>query len=393
MALDSGLRVPLIVSIPAKFQHLAPSGWQAGGSSDRLVAFVDFAPTVLSLAGVDVPEWYQGAAFLGTEDAPAKQYLFGFRDRMDERIDLVRTVYDGRYLYSRNYLPHRSHGQHVDYLFQTPTTRVWHELYQAGEVSEVQSHFWSQTRSPVELYDLENDPDELVNLVESEDHRAVRLRLARLLEEHLERTRDVGFLPEGRAAQTKREAIAVADGPRRERLPLRGHLSSSRAGDWSRTNPARELAAFARPSRPGGALLGSHRLPAREHSGQLTGCAAAGQAASTTPNPSVVVAAAEWNVRFGKKKVRRRALQRLVESADVSTPSRHRSSGRLSTFWTSWTKEQGRCIHNCRRSPRPRPALPRWAASYVTASDRQTAERPRLRPTNRSANRYFFPRA
>ena len=83
----------------------------------------------MSLAGVEIPEHYHGSAFLGPQSAAPKPYLFGFRGRMDERIDMVRTVFDGRYLYSRNYLPHRSHGQHVDYLFQTPPTRVWHQLY------------------------------------------------------------------------------------------------------------------------------------------------------------------------------------------------------------------------------------------------------------------------
>ncbi|MFP6903014.1 MAG: sulfatase, partial [Verrucomicrobiia bacterium] len=49
---NSGLRVPLILFVPEKWKHLAPSDYKAGGRSDRLVGFIDFAPTLLSLAGV-----------------------------------------------------------------------------------------------------------------------------------------------------------------------------------------------------------------------------------------------------------------------------------------------------------------------------------------------------
>src|SRR5205823_11428801 len=53
---DSGLHVPLVVYFPPKFKHLAPPEYKPGGKSDRLVSFVDFAPTMLSLAGLKPPE-------------------------------------------------------------------------------------------------------------------------------------------------------------------------------------------------------------------------------------------------------------------------------------------------------------------------------------------------
>ena len=82
---------------------------------------------------------------------------------MDERTDLVRTVTDGRFVYCRNFMPHLPHGQHVGYQFQTPTTRIWNEMYEAGQLTPVQAAFWSR-RPPEELYDLVNDPDETINL-------------------------------------------------------------------------------------------------------------------------------------------------------------------------------------------------------------------------------------
>ena len=101
--LDTGLRVPLIVSIPPKFRHLTPQGFNPGGATERLVGFIDLAPTMLSLAGIQPPDYLQGTAFLGPYEGPVQPYLYGFRDRMDERYDLVRSIRDERFLYLRNY--------------------------------------------------------------------------------------------------------------------------------------------------------------------------------------------------------------------------------------------------------------------------------------------------
>src|SRR5262249_13633249 len=104
---NSGLHVPLLVHIPQKFQHLAPRDYKAGGKTDRLVNFVDFAPTLLSLVGIKPPDYFQGSAFLGKFEAAPRSFVHGFRGRMDERIDLVRSVRDQQYVYLRNYLPHK----------------------------------------------------------------------------------------------------------------------------------------------------------------------------------------------------------------------------------------------------------------------------------------------
>jgi arylsulfatase A-like enzyme len=191
----SGLHVPLVIHIPATFQHLAPKDYQPGGATERLVGFVDFAPTLLSLAGVRAPAWMQGGAFLGEFPAPESKYLHGFRGRMDERYDLVRSVRNQRYLYVRNYLPHLIYGQHLEYMFQTPATRVWKDLYDRGMLQPPRTFFWE--RKPMEeLYDLIEDPDEVRNLAGSSQHRTVLEELRRAQRDHLLQTRDVGLLPE-----------------------------------------------------------------------------------------------------------------------------------------------------------------------------------------------------
>jgi arylsulfatase A-like enzyme len=193
---DSGLRVPIIVHIPEKYGYLASADYRPGGASDRMVAFVDLAPTVLSLAGIRPPEHMQGHAFLGENPVPARRLNFGFRGRMDERIDLMRSVTDGRHVYIRNFMPHRIYGQYLDYMFQTPTTRIWKKLYDEGKLNAAQRRFW-ESKPSEELYDLEQDPDEINNLADSPAHREMLLSLRQASRDHILKIRDIGFLPEG----------------------------------------------------------------------------------------------------------------------------------------------------------------------------------------------------
>jgi len=121
---NSGLNVPLIIRVPERFRQLAPEDYRPGAATDRLVGFVDFAPTLLSLAGIKPPDWMQGHAFMGRFAAASHKHIFGFRGRMDERYDLVRSVRNDRFIYLRNYRPDLIYGQHLAYMFETPTTQT-----------------------------------------------------------------------------------------------------------------------------------------------------------------------------------------------------------------------------------------------------------------------------
>src|SRR5690606_28436808 len=125
--------VPLIVSVPKKYQHLLPADTPAAGSAERLVALIDLGPTMLSLAGLPIPREYQGHAYLGKSASEPQPYLYGFRGRMDERIDRSRNVRNQRFHYIRHYMPNRLAGAHNAYMFQTPSAEVWRELYDAGK--------------------------------------------------------------------------------------------------------------------------------------------------------------------------------------------------------------------------------------------------------------------
>lgn len=190
---DSGLHVPLVIRFPEKYREIAPGG--PGTRTDRLVSFVDFAPTVLSLAGVPIPQYMQGKAFLGSQEEKPREYAYSFRGRMDERIDMSRTVRDKKYRYIRNYLPHKIYGQYLGYLWRAPSMRSWEREYQAGNLDEIQSQFWNP--KPVEeLFDIEADPHNVNNLAKDPTYKSTLNRMRKANEKWMKRIRDVGFIPE-----------------------------------------------------------------------------------------------------------------------------------------------------------------------------------------------------
>ncbi|WP_461107381.1 sulfatase-like hydrolase/transferase [Spirosoma koreense] len=190
---ESGLHVPLVVHLPKKYAQLAKA--KAGSQTDQLVTFLDFAPTILSLAGIKIPEYMQGQAFLGTQQKPEQPYAYGFRGRMDETIDLSRSVRDKKYRYIRNYLPHKIYGQHLNYLWQAPSIRSWEAEYKAGRLNEVQSRFW-QPKPAEELYDVAADPDNIHNLAADPRYANELSQLRKANEQWLRQSNDVGFIPE-----------------------------------------------------------------------------------------------------------------------------------------------------------------------------------------------------
>ncbi|MES2739064.1 MAG: sulfatase-like hydrolase/transferase [Verrucomicrobiota bacterium] len=193
---NSGLQVGLIMHFPEKWKHLAPKGYSQGGVNEELVSFVDLTATLLSIAGVKPPDYFQGRAVCGEFAKPAPEFIHGFRGRMDERYDLVRSTTDGRYVYIRNYMPQLPYGQFLNYMFQQATTRVWKVKFDEGNLPELQTRFW-KTKPAEELYDLESDPWETINLADSTAHAEIKNRLAQGQRQWLAQVRDLGFIPEG----------------------------------------------------------------------------------------------------------------------------------------------------------------------------------------------------
>jgi uncharacterized sulfatase len=191
---DSGMRVPLLVRFPKKWQQLAPA--KPGETTDRLVSFVDFAPTLLSLAGVKAPAHMQGVAFLGPAAGRPREFVFGARDRVDEVYDTARSVRDARWLYIRNYRPHLSWAQPEGYSDQSDFRRELLRLGREGKLGAGPMTYLAPTRAQEELYDTAADPHQLHNLAGRPEHRAVLEKMRARLRDWLLETRDLAFLPE-----------------------------------------------------------------------------------------------------------------------------------------------------------------------------------------------------
>ncbi len=307
---NSGLNVCLIASIPAKYRHLAAAGYQQGGRSGRLIEFIDLAPTVLSLAGIEPLKHFHGEAFLGPFAQAPKRYLHGFRGRMDERLDSVRSVRDERYVYIRNYMPHKIYGQYLAYMWETPTTQVWERLYKEGKLNAAQRKFW-EPKPPEELYDLRSDPDEVNNLAGSPAHRQV---LERMRAEH--RRYELAIRDAGMLAESEMHARSGGESPYdMARDPKRFDgarlLDAAQLASGMDPGAAPRLAKMLGDSDSGVRYWGAMGLLMR---GEKTAAAhaAALRKALADSSPAVRIAAGEALGRFGGAEGLKAAMDALV---------------------------------------------------------------------------------
>ncbi|MCC5936880.1 MAG: sulfatase-like hydrolase/transferase [Lunatimonas sp.] len=187
-----GTQVPMMIHIPEKWKHLSPKS--DFSIDESLVSFVDLAPTLLSLAGIDIPDIMQGNNFL---DAKTKKpFIHFYRDRMGERYDFSRAVTDGKFYFIRNFMPHRPLGRDSRYGFEVQANwRAWEAHHEAGKTNDLQSKFF-EPKEATELFDSKKDPWHVENLVADNVHRDRVTQLSEELDAWMIKTRDVGLIPE-----------------------------------------------------------------------------------------------------------------------------------------------------------------------------------------------------
>ncbi len=201
---ESGTHVPLIVRIPKRFR-MGEQGTPASIDT-QLISSVDFGPTVLNLAGVEVPHHVQGRAFLGSDLDPARSYIFGARDRMDERYDIIRAVRDNRFRYIRNFEPLKPYYQYMNTPEKGATMREIRRAEQEANLTEV-SQLFSASQKPVEeLYDVEADPHEVKNLAENPQYQEKLVEMRKALAAWQQQIGDIGLVPEAEIARLEKQA-------------------------------------------------------------------------------------------------------------------------------------------------------------------------------------------
>jgi arylsulfatase A-like enzyme len=314
MPYDSGLHVPMIVIFPEKYRHLAPKDYVPGGKSDRLIGTIDLGPTMLSLAGVKPPDFYHGRAFAGHYEAPPRSYVHGMRGRMDERYDLMRSSRDKRYVYIRNYNPHKIYGQHLDYAWMLPSTPAWEKLYEEGKLKPPQTYFW-ETKPAEELYDLQQDPSEVNNLASSAAHKAMLERFRKAHHKHELDVRDVGLLPEGEMHARAKDSTPYEMGHDPNKFPAERILAAADLATSGRAMATQQLKTAMSDRDAGvrywgamGALIRGSEEVRKTHE-SLT-------RAMTDSSPHVRIAAAEALGKYGSDEDLKAALAVLIELAD-----------------------------------------------------------------------------
>lgn len=183
---DEGIRVPFIMAGPKV---------PVGQVRDDLVSSLDISATSLVMANIPIPDNMHGMNLFA--DDFHRDYVIAARDRCDFTIDRIRAVTTERYKYIRNFMTDRPYMQ-PNYRSNWPVMRILQELYEAGELNEVQSRFPSEYRPAEEFYDLQNDPHETINLVHSakREHAMALAEHRDILNRWILETDDKGRFPE-----------------------------------------------------------------------------------------------------------------------------------------------------------------------------------------------------
>jgi choline-sulfatase len=159
---EPAVRAPLLVSHPGRVK--------AGQSTQSLVEFVDLAPTILELCRVPVPAVMQGKSLVPLLDGTAKQHR-----------DHVVVEY----------------AQNEEAMIRT---KRWKFIYGTGK-RERKDGYTTGRPLPgrtIQLFDLDNDPDEMTNLARRPEHAKRVAEFTVQLAEHMKRTaRQPELLPKG----------------------------------------------------------------------------------------------------------------------------------------------------------------------------------------------------
>lgn len=194
---ERGLHVPLVVYIPKKWRDKInlPIASRVNG----FVSFVDFAPTMLHLAGLDVPDLMDGKTFLGTgvktEELESRDETYGYGDRFDELYSHSRTLRKGNFKYRRNFQPYQPEGLFAYYRYNMQAFMEWRRLFDEGKLNASQRRFFEPQKAE-ELYDISNDPYELTNLALQPEFSSKLLELRTKLADKMISLNDVGMYPE-----------------------------------------------------------------------------------------------------------------------------------------------------------------------------------------------------
>jgi arylsulfatase A-like enzyme len=210
---EGGLHVPMMIRVPEQYRELV--AYELVSSVDRPVSFVDLPATLMRIAGIDLPPHMVGDSLLHES---GDRYVFAYGGRMDERRNLVRSVSDGQYRLTRNYLPHRAYGRRLGFLWRAPLMQTWAAEYESGKLDPVQSAFF-EPRPAVELFDTHDDPHGTENLAGQPEYADKFEELSAALTDWQVGQRDAGLVPEALLIELDQQGV-IRDYVEREDYPV-----------------------------------------------------------------------------------------------------------------------------------------------------------------------------
>jgi arylsulfatase A-like enzyme len=186
---EGGLHVPFIVTAPDKYAQIGK-----GVRRKDLISALDISATSLAFAGIEIPDWYDSKDLF----APGykREFVVAAKDRMDFTIDRVRSLRDNKgFKYIRNFMLDRPYMQ-LNYRHHKDFMKRMEELFKEKKLTDEQAGFWGKDRPAEELYNLNNDPHEVNNLVGDPDYEQQLLKMRTQLNEWIKETDDKGQYPE-----------------------------------------------------------------------------------------------------------------------------------------------------------------------------------------------------
>jgi len=179
---DDGIKTPLIVCCPGK---TGPARTQS------LISSIDFAPTILELAGLEIAPRVQGVSFRAILDDPSattRDFVFA-EHNWHVFQNHERMVRSGNFVYIRNSWPERQVLCSESTATFPAGVELW-DAHEAGLLDENQARLFQIPQPSEQLFDLENDPDQLTNLAANPRHSRTLNELRELLDRWTAETGD-----------------------------------------------------------------------------------------------------------------------------------------------------------------------------------------------------------
>ncbi len=204
--INLGYRVPFVIWFPEMYKHLSPWG-KAGIVSDELIDFEDLAPTLISMVGGAIPNYLKGRVLIGDKRSKTTDHLVLSNDRADNGIDLVRSVTNGKYMYSRNFMPFMPEVRFIRYVEAGEIKQLMRKDLAENKLNTLQRSIFNDR--PAEfLFDIENDTWESNNLAANFEYKALIKKMRAQLKEEILQSCDVMLLPEYEMALISKSTTA-----------------------------------------------------------------------------------------------------------------------------------------------------------------------------------------